>query len=126
MKSLAVVMTWLAVLTLGHAADLTWRTHPGHRVATVSLGTGRTGFQRMPSQTTGVTFTNVLGMALSLTNTPVNNGSGVAIGDIDGDGLPEVYLCRLEGPNALYRNRGGWRFEEIAATAGVACAQFHR
>ena len=122
MRRLTFVVAWLSVLVLSAVADLTWRSHPGHRMATVSPGTGRTGFQRMPSQTTGVTFTNVLGMSLSLTNTPVNNGSGVAVGDVDGDGLPEVYLCRLEGPNALYRNRGGWRFEEVAVASGVACA----
>src|SRR6266508_4047546 len=48
-------------------------------------------------------------------------GSGFALGDVDGDGRCDLYFCRLEGPNALYRNRGGWKFEDIAASAGVAC-----
>src|SRR5207248_3417667 len=50
------------------------------------------------------------------------NGSGVALGDVDRDGLCDIYLCRLEGANALYRNLGGWKFEDITAGAGVACA----
>jgi len=111
---------WAAAPVL--AADLSWRTQPGHRVATVSPGTGKPGFQRMPSQTTGVTFTNRLSEESVDRNHILDNGSGVAVGDVDGDGLPEVYLCRLEGPNALYWNRGDWRFEEGASAAGVACA----
>ncbi len=40
---------------------------------------------------------------------------GVALGDVDGDGWTDVYLARLEGDNALYRNLGNWRFEDITA-----------
>ncbi|MHC4066633.1 MAG: CRTAC1 family protein, partial [Planctomycetota bacterium] len=47
-------------------------------------------------------------------------GSGVALGDVDGDGLVDVYLAHLAGPNALYRNLGDWKFEEIGDAAGVA------
>lgn len=47
-------------------------------------------------------------------------GSGVALGDFDGDGLVDIYLARIEGPNALYRNLGNWRFQEVAAERGVA------
>ncbi|MFN0066934.1 MAG: FG-GAP-like repeat-containing protein [Limisphaerales bacterium] len=49
------------------------------------------------------------------------NGSGVAAGDVDGDGWCDLYFCGLDGPNALYRNLGGWRFEEVAAASGVDC-----
>src|SRR5439155_7610308 len=48
-------------------------------------------------------------------------GSGIAAGDIDGDGLCDLYFCRLEGPNVLYRNLGNCKFEDITASAGVAC-----
>ncbi|MDX1909075.1 MAG: CRTAC1 family protein [Bacteroidia bacterium] len=49
---------------------------------------------------------------------------GAAWGDINRDGLPDLYVSILNGPNRLYVNRGGtdisnWRFEEIAAKAGV-------
>ena len=79
------------------------------------------GFRRLPGSETGLQFTNSLSAAISLTNTIVNNGSGVALGDVDGDGWCDVYFCRLEGPNGLFRNLGGWRFEDITTAAGVAC-----
>ena len=69
---------------------------------------------------TGITFANRVTEAQVLENEHVLNGSGVAIGDVDGDGLADIYLARLDGPNALYRNLGGWRFEDVAAQAGVA------
>lgn len=48
------------------------------------------------------------------------NGGGVAVGDVDGDGLPDVYLSSNLGANRLYRNKGDFRFEDITARAGVA------
>ena len=48
------------------------------------------------------------------------NGGGVAAGDIDGDGLPDLYFTSNLGSNRLYRNLGGFRFEDITARAGVA------
>src|SRR5439155_1765002 len=54
-------------------------------------------------------------------NRILENGSGVALGDVDGDGWCDIYFCRTEGPNVLYRNLGNWKFEDITAKAGVAC-----
>lgn len=48
-----------------------------------------------------------------------DHGNGVAVADIDGDGLLDAYFVSQIGPNALYRNRGGGRFEDITAAAGV-------
>jgi tetratricopeptide (TPR) repeat protein/peroxiredoxin len=46
--------------------------------------------------------------------------NGVSIGDIDGDGFDDFYLCQPGGlPNRLYRNRGDGTFEDITETAGV-------
>ena len=49
--------------------------------------------------------------------------AGVAAGDYDRDGLPDVYVARGSvGPNLLFRNRGDGTFEEVGAAAGVAGA----
>jgi len=78
------------------------------------------GFKQMEASITGVNFANRLPAERYLTNQIFLNGSGVAAGDIDGDGRCDVYFCALGGTNALYRNLGGWKFEEIASAAGVA------
>ena len=46
---------------------------------------------------------------------------GVSVGDVDGDGLDDVYVSQPEGlPNRLYRNRGDGTFEDVTEAAGVA------
>ncbi len=47
-------------------------------------------------------------------------GTGVAIGDYDGDGRPDIFIVSKTGPNHLYRNLGGFRFEDVTEKAGVA------
>lgn len=82
---------------------------------------GKTGFTRLSSVLTGVAFTNILSDATAERSRILENGSGVALGDVDGDGLCDIYLCRLEGGNVLYRNLGNWKFEEMMPDSEIAC-----
>jgi hypothetical protein len=120
-------LVWVLALPLrggeGGGAALVFRDRPGGRVADLTLpATGRTGFTLMSREATGVRFTNAVALSRSLTNHILLNGSGVAAGDVDGDGLCDLYFCGIDNRNALYRNLGGWRFAEIAAAAGVDCS----
>jgi hypothetical protein len=68
------------------------------------------GFRLMSPAETGGAWTNRLPSAMSLTNQMLLNGSGVALGDVDGDGLPDIVAVGLDSSPALFRNLGGLRF----------------
>lgn len=93
-----------------------------HSVQEVKVTPGtQVGFVLLSPERTGLRFTNEVAEGRHLTNQILLNGSGVAAGDVDGDGWCDIYLCSLDGPNALFRNRGDFTFENITARAGVAC-----
>ncbi|PYJ57075.1 MAG: hypothetical protein DME24_20250 [Verrucomicrobia bacterium] len=110
------------VSSLQSGSALEWQTGNGWRSAQLPVAkSGSTGFMLLPPSVTGIGFTN----QLSDTNAALNqirlNGSGVAAGDLDGDGRVDLYFCGLDNSNVLYRNLGQWKFEDITARAGVAC-----
>jgi enediyne biosynthesis protein E4 len=79
-------------------------------------------FELMPSDKTGIDFTNQLRYDKSFnvyTYRNYYNGGGVAIGDVNNDGLPDVYMTRNMGKNVLYLNKGNFQFEDITEKAGV-------
>ena len=117
-------MVAIALLAVAARADLPWTAMPGGRGAPLTIGSGgKPGFTLLSPTATGIRFTNTLSDALAAENQIRLLGSGIALGDVDGDGLCDIYACALARGNALYRNLGNWSFEDITASAGVACAR---
>lgn len=116
-----LMLVFLVAAAAAPAEELNWVEGAGHRRAAVRPAPGQrpVGFTLLPPAATGITFTNVLGQARYVTNQIYLNGAGVAAGDFDGDGRCDLFFAGIDRPNALYRNLGGWRFEEVTARAGV-------
>ncbi|CAH1000332.1 hypothetical protein LEM8419_01485 [Neolewinella maritima] len=80
-------------------------------------------FVELDGTTTGIDFANVLTEGPN-TNILVYeyfyNGGGVATADFNGDGLADLYFTANMSANALYLNRGDWRFEEVTERSGVS------
>ncbi|MEX2157639.1 MAG: VCBS repeat-containing protein [Gemmatimonadales bacterium] len=87
-----------------------------------SAPSGPTLFTRLPSSQTGVRFENRLTESRErnvFTYRNFYNGGGVALGDLSGDGLPELVLTANQGGPRLYLNGGGFRFRDVTAEAGI-------
>jgi hypothetical protein len=116
-------LLWVLLAAAGQAAELSWHAGEGCRWAELPVPkAGKTGFTRLNGADTGILFTNWLTDERGIANRNLLSGSGVAAGDVDGDGWCDLYFCGLDNANALYRNLGNWKFEDITASAGVACA----
>ena len=79
-------------------------------------------FTTLSAHETGIAFTNELTFRKDLNVFRYRNyynGGGVAIGDINNDGLPDVYLTSNMESNKLYLNKGNLKFEDITESAGV-------
>jgi enediyne biosynthesis protein E4 len=80
-------------------------------------------FTLLPPVETNVDFTNQLtetGEFNMIQYLYFNNGAGVAAGDINNDGLIDLYFTSNQNPNKLYLNKGNFKFEDITEKAGVA------
>src|SRR6478672_1584566 len=73
-------------------------------------------------ENTGINFTNEVvdgKLENSFLFRNFYNGGGVAIGDINNDGLPDVFLTSNQGANKLYLNKGNFKFEDVSDRAGI-------
>jgi len=78
---------------------------------------GSGGFRPLDGSDLGVSFLYDVDEEARLRNRVLAEGQGVAIGDVDGDGLADLFFAGFGRASALYRNLGGWRFEEITPPA---------
>ena len=79
-------------------------------------------FELLNGKEVGIEFTNTVKNApdfniFSYRN--FYNGGGVAIGDINNDGLSDVFMTSNMGSNKLFLNKGNWQFEDISVKAGI-------
>ncbi len=80
-------------------------------------------FKSLPSDSTNIDFCNVVKNSpdfniFSYRN--FYNGGGVAIGDLNNDGLADIYFTSNMGDNKLYLNEGNLKFNDITSKAGVS------
>jgi hypothetical protein len=79
-------------------------------------------FRLLSADRTGITFANTITTSDSVnvqTDVYLYNGAGVAVGDIDNDGLSDVFFAGNMVSSRLYLNTGSMRFEDITASARV-------
>ncbi|MEM6963286.1 MAG: VCBS repeat-containing protein [Bacteroidota bacterium] len=113
-STIKILTLFLLVLCLGCDSSST---------NTASTASSKTPlFELVPSQTSGVTFNNRIQENFKNFFARFNyvyNGGGVAIGDINNDGLADIYFTGNEVANQLYLNKGNFQFDNITLTAGV-------
>ncbi|MBA4053079.1 MAG: RNA-binding protein, partial [Marivirga sp.] len=80
-------------------------------------------FESVPSSQSGVNFKNMItenAKHNALTYENPYNGGGVSVGDINNDGLDDIYFVSNMQRNKLYLNLGNFKFKDITVSAGVA------
>jgi len=83
-------------------------------------------FVELAADETGVTFNNEVQQSSDnhiLNYSYFFNGGGVAVGDLNNDGLADIYFTANQKSNKLYLNKGNFKFEDITEKAGVAASE---
>ena len=93
----------------------------GYSSSELNIQTRRTSntFHRMPPEKTGVKFLNQVDEWEAAQNRVLYNGAGIAVGDYDRDGWPDIFLCAIDGNSALYKNNGNWTFADATSSSGL-------
>lgn len=91
-------------------------------VCLLSCSKNKTLFKKIDASDSGITFNNII-----VENDSINpidleflyNGGGVAVGDFNNDGLPDLYFTASTTSNKLYINKGGLTFKDITDESGT-------
>lgn len=121
--STVIVFFYFGLIFFGcqKSSELTWYDEDGYRWADIKPGSrGHTGFREVAPNRTNIHFSNNVREEIKRSNRNYLNGSGVAVADINGNGLIDIYFASLDGPNKLYENLGNFRFRDITEEAGLA------
>lgn len=105
--------------------ELNWTQEDGYRWSELQLPRqGNAGFKQLSESETGVTVQGYVAEDSYINNSVLLNGSGVAAGDVDGDGWTDLYFTQIDGPNKLYINQGNFRFKDISEEANVELSDY--
>jgi enediyne biosynthesis protein E4 len=87
-----------------------------------SKGNSDSLFTKLDASLTGIDFQNEVKNGKNMNIFKYRNfynGGGVAIGDINNDGLADVFFTSNQGTNKLYLNKGNFKFEDISTKSGI-------
>ncbi|MEP6733383.1 MAG: hypothetical protein ABJE10_22255, partial [bacterium] len=100
---LAAVVVGVLVATTActDKAPPPWHQESGYRWRELVVPADDAGFTHMEGSASGINFTNTVSDSLLLGNRILGQGAGVALGDVDGDGLVDIFLAKTEGCSAL-------------------------
>lgn len=111
MKAITGITLWFVILGFQACRD-----NPVAKVSDSAL------FSAMPPSHTGIRFVNTLKYTEEFNTYTFRNfynGGGVGIGDINNDGLPDLFFCGNMESNRLYLNKGNFQFDDITDKAGL-------
>ena len=81
------------------------------------------GLELLPSKETGIDFNNTINESIYFNHfyfSQIYSGAGVAIGDLNNDGLPDIFFCGNQVGDKLYINNGGFKFEDITKSSNIS------
>ncbi len=81
------------------------------------------GFELLSSNETGIDFNNSITEGIEFNHfyfSQIYSGAGVAIGDINNDGLPDVFFCGNQVGDRLYLNQGDFKFKDISKESKIS------
>ena len=118
--AVAFALSFVGIGCTDPKIDTSWHQESGYRWRALQVPRkGHAGFEMLTSSSTGLTHVNTIDIEHGLANRGLLDGAGVALGDVDGDGLPDVVLASEEKPAALYHNDGAFHFTDVTKSSGL-------